>query len=104
MFFSATSPENLCDFPPTCLKKKLPNIYNLQTFLLQCFQRTKQLKAPAVVKTRRYYALVALQSPQPSVRVAGLSMLTEVRIRCERWEMPPLEGFLPWGRGEGKNG
>ena len=36
---------------------------------------------------RRYYALVALQSPQPSVRVAGLSMLTEVR-----WE-----GFLPMG-------
>jgi len=26
----------------------------------------------------QYYALVALQSPQPSVRVAGLSMLTEV--------------------------
>eukprot|EP00438_Fugacium_kawagutii_P025339 Skav236501 [mRNA] locus=scaffold78:166897:173453:- [translate_table: standard] len=26
----------------------------------------------------RYYALVALQSPQPSVRVAGLAMLTEV--------------------------
>ena len=44
-----------------------------------CYGTTSRGPHLLCVLASRYYALVALQSPEPSVRVSGLAMLTEVR-------------------------